>query len=211
MSDGDEMGGRFSRAFLVLRSDEGRPETRKAAHHLDDGQPRKKRLQLARRRPHCGREHKARGPMLAHRADHLLLANRIFRGVGEKGDIGAALARLLDTDRELDIERVRQVVDDHADHAGLGAAQGRRPAMVDVAKFGHRVRRRARVWSPQRGSFRREPGKRSISTHQPGGRHRRSSRAPREPPSLPRVSLFTLASNWYVPIPWCSCLSAKKA
>ena len=61
--------------------------------------------------------------MLAHRTDHLLLADRVFGGVGEEGDIGPALARLLDTDRELDIEGVGQVVDDHADDAGLCAAQ----------------------------------------------------------------------------------------
>jgi hypothetical protein len=77
--------------------------------------------------------------VLAHRADHLVLANRAFRGVGEKGDIGAALARLFDTDREFDIEGVRQVVDDHADDAGLGAPQGRSAAMVDVAKLVHCV------------------------------------------------------------------------
>ena len=139
MSDGNEMGGRFSCAFLVLRSDGGRPEARKAAHHLNDGQPCKKGFQLARRRPHRGREHKPRRPMLAHRADHLLLPNCAFRGVGEKGDIGAALARLLYADRELDIEGVRQVVDDHADDAGLRAPQSRSAPMINVAKLGHCV------------------------------------------------------------------------
>ena len=140
---------------------------------------------------HRGREHKARGAMLAHRADHLLLANRVLRGVGKEGDIGAALARLLDTDRELDIEGVRQVVDDHADHAGLGAAQGRRAAMIDVAELGHRVGDALACRSRQRASFRREPGRRSISRRRPGGRHRRWSRAPREPPS-PCVSRRSL-------------------
>ena len=93
------MGRGFARALLVLRSDEGRLRARKAAHHLDHGQSRKKGLQVVRRRAHRGREHEPRGAMLAHRTDHLLLADRVFRGVGEEGDIGAALARLLDTDR----------------------------------------------------------------------------------------------------------------
>ena len=137
--------------------------------------------------------------MLAHRADHLLLANRIFGGVGEKGDIGAALARLLDADRELDIEGVRQVVDDHADDAGFGASQGRRAAMVDVAELVHRVARRVRV------SLRHE---RASAENQGDGRFRDAcaagdvddaSRGPREPqsPCASRRSYF--ASSWYVP------------
>ena len=106
MSNGEEMGRRLARAFLVFRRDEGRPQTRKAAHHLDDGQPCEKGLEFARRRTHRRREHKPSRPMLTHRADDLLLANRIFGGVGEKGDVGAALACLFDADCELDIEGV---------------------------------------------------------------------------------------------------------
>ena len=54
VSVGDQMGGRLSRAFLVLRRDERGLQARKAAHHLDDGQPRKKGLQLARDAPIAG-------------------------------------------------------------------------------------------------------------------------------------------------------------
>src|SRR6185437_5192477 len=78
--------------------------------------------------------------MLPHRADDFLLADWIFRGIGEERDEARALASLFDANREFDIEGVRKVVDDHAENAGLGASKGRRAPVIDVAEFGHRSR-----------------------------------------------------------------------
>lgn len=42
----DQMNCRLARAFLVLRSDQRRPQARQPTHHLDDRQTGKQRLQL---------------------------------------------------------------------------------------------------------------------------------------------------------------------
>ena len=114
---GDQMGGGLARALLVLRRDERSLEAWKTPHHLHDRQARNERLQLARRRADRRRQHQPGGSVLAHRSDHLQLTDRVLRGVGEKRDECAALAGLLDADRQFDVEGVRQVVDDHAEHA----------------------------------------------------------------------------------------------
>jgi hypothetical protein len=77
--------------------------------------------------------------MLPHGPDHLLLTDRILGGIREERDERAALACLLDANRELDIEGVGQVVDDHAQDARFCSPKRRGAPMIDVAEIAHRL------------------------------------------------------------------------
>ena len=70
---------------------------------------------------------------------NLLLADRILGGIREKRDERGALACLLDADRELDVEGVGQVVDDHAQDTRFRSPERRGAPMIDVAEFAHRL------------------------------------------------------------------------
>ena len=80
-----------------------------------------------------GRDDEAGNALLHHRLQHLLLADRIFGGVGDEGNDTGRLEDALHADGELGEEGVRQVVDDHADDVGMRLAQIGGAAVVDIA------------------------------------------------------------------------------
>ena len=150
---GDQMRGGLARAFLVLRRDERRLEAGKTPHHLHDRHVARSAASTRSARCRSPATAPARRAVLAHRADDLQLAHRVLDRVGEKGNERAALAGVLGADRHFDEERVRQVVDDHAEHAGLArrARSPRRDGRCSRARPS--PRRRARASPPRPGSL----------------------------------------------------------
>ena len=86
----------------------------------------------------CGafrrREQDAVDPMLAHASDEAALAGGQFCGVGDEGDPAGLIEGVIDSRRELGVERIGDFADDQPDGMREARAQIRRGAMVDIAK-----------------------------------------------------------------------------
>ena len=104
--------------------------------------------------------------MLAHASDEAALAGGRFCGVGDEGDPARLIEGVIDSRRELGVERIGDLADDQPDGMGEARAQIRRGAMVDIAKrihgrldAGSRVGRRDQrtVAQHQRDCRRRHP------------------------------------------------------
>ena len=96
-------------------------------------------------RPFGRAQQQAVDAMLAHPLDEAVLAQRRFRGIGEKGDPAGAIQRLVDPRRQLGVEGIGDLADDEPDRLGHGAPG-------DWPRRGHR-HSPARRWrsGPARG------------------------------------------------------------
>ena len=117
------------------------------------------------------RRHDEAGDALLHqRLQHLVLAHRILGGVGDERHDAGRLEDALDADRQLRIEGVGQVVDDHADDVGLRLAQIGGAAIVDVADIVDGLAHLARRSPAGSGRCPAARATRSTSTRRPRGR-----------------------------------------
>ena len=177
----DKARRRFPRPLSVLGGHKRGLEARKASHDLDDWKARDQPFQVVERRVDRGGEDEPGRPMLAHRADDFLLADRVFCGIGEKRDEARVLASLFDADREFDIEGVRKVVDDHAENAGPGAPEASPRPGDRYSQVRTSLRRRVPGSRRRQGNCLPAPERLWIWTRRPRARRRRWSPGPRSP------------------------------
>ena len=123
----------------------GRHERCAGTRHAPDGQDeRHAEIEQVVDLPPLGLERRTeddpRRAVLAHRAHDLGLPDDALGRVGNERNVARRAQDAFDPDGELGEERVRQVIDDHADDARLRTAQVGRAAVVDVAELGHRLR-----------------------------------------------------------------------
>ena len=149
MALADQMSSGKIGAAMIVGRDHRDAAFRQAAHGEDDRHAR--RLQppeRARRGAARRRDDEAGDALLHQRFQHLFLAHRIFRRVGDEGHDAGRLEDALHADRQFGEKGIGEIVDDHADDVGMGLAQIGGAAVVDIADILDRLAHLDRGFRP---------------------------------------------------------------